>query len=181
MKVIWISLIRTTFAVIIVLSKCTSLILSTDLHIFEIIQLYIRNLALVIKTMKSAPWCYGEKSTVFGLDCVYFYLFIFSFFFFLILLKLYEATDFLLSVFWSVTMVLLVILGLHIKWPCGGSCCIVIKHLATTRWYICALQLVVSLRLSNYGPSICAIIYWTMFEEIRLLLFIDGSFWLTAL
>lgn len=46
MKVIWIPLIRATFAVIIVLSKCTSLILSRDLHIFEIIQLYIRNLAL---------------------------------------------------------------------------------------------------------------------------------------
>lgn len=175
MKVIWISLIRTTFAVIIVLSKCTSLILSTDLHIFEIIQLYIRNLALAIKTMKSAPWCYGEKSTFFDLGRLGF--------FFLILLKLYEATAFFFffSVFWRVTIVLSVILGLHIKWPCGGSCFIVINHLATTGWYICASQLVVSLRLRNYGPSICAIIYWTVFEEIRLLLFIDGSFWLTAL
>lgn len=72
---------------IIVLSKCTSLILSTDLHIFEIIQLYIRNLALVIKTMKSAPWCYGEKSIVFGLDCVY----LFFIFFLLLLLDIIEA------------------------------------------------------------------------------------------
>lgn len=173
MKVIWISLIRTTFAVITVLSKCTSLILSTNLHIFEIIQLYRRNLALVVKTMRSALWCYGEKSTFFSFWTVLF--------FFLILLKLYEATAFFFHIFWRVTIVLSVILRLHIKWPSGGSCFIVINHLATTGWYIYASQLVVSLRLRNYGTSICAIIYWTMFEEIHLLLFIDGSFWLTAL
>lgn len=153
--------------------KCTSLILSTNLHIFEIIQLYRRNLALVVKTMRSALWCYGEKSTFFlVLDSVIF------------LLDIAEAiwgNSIFFHIFWRVTIVLSVILGLHIKWPSGGSCFIVINHLATTGWYIYASQLVVSLRLRNYGTSICAIIYWTMFEEIHLLLFIDGSFWLTAL
>lgn len=173
MKVIWISLIRTTFAVIIVLSKCTSLILSTDLHIFEIIQLYRRNLALAVKTMRSVLWCYGETLT--------FFLFWTGVFFSWYCWSYMRQQLFFFPIFWRVTIVLSVILGLHIKWPSGGSCFIVINHLATTGWYICTSELVVSLRLRNYGTSICAIIYWTVFEEIRLLLFIDGSFWLTAL
>lgn len=116
-----------------------------------------------IKTMRSAPWCYREKSTFFDLDRFFSSWYYWSymrqqtFFFFFNFLEGYNC---------SVSD-----LGLHIKWPCGGSCFIVLNHLATTGWYICTSPLVVSLRLRNYGPSICAIIYWTAFEEIHLLFF----------